>query len=138
MCGIAGWFDNHRDLRENRETLMAMSAQLRRRGPDEQGEYIKKNCALLHRRLSVIDPENGQQPMSTLYLGEKYTIVYNGELYNTEELRLELMVAGFTRLQYTRKRPEGCFSVATGSASSRCFIISITTGSSSAQRSKQS
>ena len=96
MCGIAGWFDNHRDLRENRETLMEMSAQLRRRGPDEHGEYIKKDCALLHRRLSVIDPENGQQPMSTLYLGEKYTIVYNGELYNTEELRLELMVAGFS------------------------------------------
>lgn len=96
MCGIAGWFDNHRDLRESKETLMEMSAQLRRRGPDEHGEYIKKDCALLHRRLSVIDPENGQQPMSTLYLGEKYTIVYNGELYNTEELRLELMVAGFS------------------------------------------
>lgn len=96
MCGIAGWFDNHRDLREKKETLMEMSAQLRRRGPDEHGEYIKKDCALLHRRLSVIDPENGQQPMSTLYLGEKYTIVYNGELYNTEELRLELMVAGFS------------------------------------------
>ena len=96
MCGIAGWFDNHRDLREMKDTLGEMSAQLRRRGPDEHGEYIKQNCALLHRRLAVIDPENGQQPMSTLYLGEKYTIVYNGELYNTEELRLELMVAGFS------------------------------------------
>ena len=96
MCGIAGWFDNHKDLREQRETLAEMSSQLRRRGPDEHGEYIKRNCALLHRRLAVIDPENGQQPMSTLYLGEKYTIVYNGELYNTEELRLELMVAGFS------------------------------------------
>lgn len=96
MCGIAGWFDKHRDLRDERPTLAAMSSELRRRGPDEQGEYIKKDCALLHRRLAVIDPENGQQPMSTLYEGEKYTIVYNGELYNTEELRLELMAAGFS------------------------------------------
>lgn len=96
MCGIAGWLDNRTDLREHRDVLVDMSAQLRRRGPDEHGEYIKQHCALLHRRLSVIDPENGQQPMSTLYLGEKYTIVYNGELYNTEELRLELIAAGFS------------------------------------------
>lgn len=95
MCGIAGWFDNHQDMREKRELLAAMSEELRRRGPDEHGEYIRRNCALLHRRLSVIDPENGQQPMSTLYLGEKYTIVYNGELYNTDELRRELITAGF-------------------------------------------
>ena len=96
MCGIAGWFDNHQEISEKQEELRAMSAELRRRGPDEHGEYIKRHCALLHRRLSVIDPEFGQQPMSTLYLGEKYTIVYNGELYNTDDLRLELMVAGFS------------------------------------------
>ena len=96
MCGIAGWFDSRLDLTEKQDILEAMSAELRRRGPDEHGAYIKQNCALLHRRLSVIDPENGQQPMSTLYLGEKYTIVYNGELYNTDDLRLELMVAGFS------------------------------------------
>ena len=96
MCGIAGWFDNHQDISEKQKELAAMSAELRRRGPDEHGEYCRRHCALLHRRLSVIDPENGQQPMSTLYLGEKYTIVYNGELYNADDLRLELMVAGFS------------------------------------------
>ncbi len=96
MCGIAGWFDNRLDMREKERELSAMSAELRRRGPDEHGEYIRRGYALLHRRLSVIDPELGQQPMSTLYLGEKYTIVYNGELYNTDDLRLELMVAGFS------------------------------------------
>ncbi len=95
MCGIAGWFDNHHDFREMRDVLGEMSAQLRRRGPDEHGEYIRRHCALLHRRLAVIDRENGQQPMSTLYLGEKFTIVYNGELYNTDELRRELVEAGF-------------------------------------------
>ncbi len=95
MCGIAGWLDKERDLSANHALLMNMSETLRRRGPDEHGEYIRRHAALLHRRLSVIDPENGQQPMSTLYEGEKYTIVYNGELYNTEELREELRAAGF-------------------------------------------
>ncbi len=95
MCGIAGWLDSERSLYDENEKLREMSRCLRRRGPDEHGEYIRRNAALLHRRLSVIDPQYGQQPMSTLYEGEKYTIVYNGELYNTEELRDELKAAGF-------------------------------------------
>lgn len=95
MCGIAGWLDHDIDFTERSDALAAMSATLSRRGPDEHGEMIRRGAALLHRRLSVIDPENGQQPMSTLYNGEKYTIVYNGELYNTEELRERLRSAGF-------------------------------------------
>lgn len=95
MCGIAGWFDRERNIARMDSRLREMSLSLSRRGPDEHGEYIRDNIALLHRRLSVIDPENGRQPMSTLYEGEKYTIVYNGELYNTEELRSELKAAGF-------------------------------------------
>ena len=95
MCGIAGWLDHAIDMRERTVALDRMSLTLSRRGPDEHGEYIRPHAALLHRRLSVIDPENGQQPMSTLYDGEKYTIVYNGELYNTKELREELHQAGF-------------------------------------------
>ena len=95
MCGIAGWLDQTRPINEMDEVLQKMSDSLRRRGPDEHGAYIRRHAALLHRRLSVIDPENGHQPMSTLYEGEKYTIVYNGELYNTEELREELKAVGF-------------------------------------------
>ncbi|MBQ3266142.1 MAG: asparagine synthase (glutamine-hydrolyzing) [Ruminococcus sp.] len=95
MCGIAGWLDESRELNERQDELLRMSEALRHRGPDEHGAYIRRHAALLHRRLSVIDPENGQQPMSTLYEGEKYTIVYNGELYNTAELRDELKAAGF-------------------------------------------
>ena len=95
MCGIAGWLDSKTNLYEQQEKLTRMSLSLKRRGPDEHGEYIRRGAALLHRRLSVIDPQNGQQPMSTLYEGEKYTVVYNGELYNTEELRQELKAAGF-------------------------------------------
>ena len=95
MCGIAGWLDNSLDLREKTKELDAMSLALRRRGPDEHGGMIRPEAALLHRRLSVIDPENGSQPMSTLYEGEKYTIVYKGELYNTDELRERLKGVGF-------------------------------------------
>ena len=95
MCGIAGWLDNELDFYDMKGILSGMSECIRHRGPDEHGEYIRHNAALLHRRLSVIDPQNGQQPMSTLFEGEKYTIVYNGELYNTDELRHELKTAGF-------------------------------------------
>lgn len=95
MCGIAGWSDQNIEMNEQQPLLMKMSETLCRRGPDEHGEYIRRHTALLHRRLSVIDPENGRQPMSTLYEGEKYTIIYNGELYNTAELRDELREAGF-------------------------------------------
>ena len=95
MCGIAGWLDAAVEMEQKQKELQQMSQSLKQRGPDEQGAYIRRHAALLHRRLSVIDPENGQQPMSTLYEGEKYTIVYNGELYNTNELRQELRAAGF-------------------------------------------
>lgn len=95
MCGIAGWLDEAGKIDERQDELLQMSESLRRRGPDEHGAYIRRHAALLHRRLSVIDPENGQQPMSTLYEGEKYTIVYNGELYNTAELRRDLQNVGF-------------------------------------------
>ena len=95
MCGIAGWIDNNMDFNTMHGVLREMSECIKHRGPDEHGEYIRRKAALLHRRLSVIDPENGQQPMSTMYEGEKYTIIYNGELYNTDELRAELKDAGF-------------------------------------------
>ena len=95
MCGIAGWLDNSLDFYNMTEILGRMSQSIKRRGPDEHGEYIRRGAVLLHRRLSVIDPENGQQPMSTLYNGEKYTVIYNGELYNADELRAQLKAAGF-------------------------------------------
>ncbi len=94
MCGIAGWLDDTIDLRNKESELKMMSESLKRRGPNEQGEYIKHDVALLHRRLSVIDIENGKQPMMLEFKGEKYIIVYNGELYNTEELREELKSLG--------------------------------------------
>lgn len=95
MCGIAGITTTEFDVRNMRAELRAMSDSLRRRGPDAKGEYIKQDVALLHRRLCVIDPEGGAQPMSTLYNGEKFTLIYNGELYNADALREELTEKGY-------------------------------------------
>lgn len=95
MCGIAGWIERDCKISERSEKLNNMSLTLERRGPDENGLYINGDLALIHRRLSVIDRENGKQPMATRYGGVTYVIVYNGELYNTAELREELRADGF-------------------------------------------
>jgi asparagine synthase (glutamine-hydrolysing) len=95
MCGIAGLFDKNQDLTQNLKVLSDMSKTLVRRGPDENGVYIDHNVALLHRRLVVIDKENGKQPMICGHKNEKYVIVYNGELYNTDELRENLKSKGY-------------------------------------------
>ena len=95
MCGIAGVVSKNKDLSENIKMLSDMSKTLSRRGPDENGIFIDHNTALIHRRLVVIDKKNGKQPMICGMNREKYVIVYNGELYNTEELRNELKRRGY-------------------------------------------
>lgn len=91
MCGIAGILSDSIDLRNEKECIFKISRSLRMRGPDAKGEYILPDAALIHRRLAVIDVENGAQPMRF----GKYTIVYNGELYNTAEVRRELESLGY-------------------------------------------
>ena len=72
-----------------------MVKSLERRGPDEEDIYMKEDVNLGHRRLSVVDIENGKQPMSCKYNDVTYTIVYNGQIYNTEEIRNVLSYNGF-------------------------------------------
>ncbi len=91
MCGIAGILTESIDLREEKPMIENISKTLKMRGPDAEGEYVTADTALIHRRLSVIDVENGSQPMRF----GKYIIVYNGELYNTEEIRNELKSFGY-------------------------------------------
>ena len=90
MCGIAGMVG----LTAEEWVLEKMLKTMARRGPDGQGVYMDKNCTLLHTRLAIIDPEGGKQPMLLTWSGETYVISYNGELYNTEQLRQMLMQAG--------------------------------------------
>ncbi|MBR3149964.1 MAG: asparagine synthase (glutamine-hydrolyzing) [Eubacterium sp.] len=91
MCGIAGILSDSIDLRSEKECIFKISRSLRMRGPDAKGEYVTRDAALIHRRLAVIDVENGSQPMRF----GKYVIVYNGELYNTAEVRRELEAHGY-------------------------------------------
>lgn len=95
MCGIAGWIEKEMDMSKNMSVLNRMSQTLDRRGPDENGIYVNRDTALIHRRLVVIDRENGKQPMAVNHNGTIYVIVYNGELYNTDSLREELKADGF-------------------------------------------
>lgn len=90
MCAIAGILD----LPVSRLTSDNMLLTMRRRGPDSTGYFQKQGCTLLHARLAVIDPLGGAQPMTWCRGDETYTIVYNGELYNTWELRDELIKCG--------------------------------------------
>ncbi len=95
MCGFCGMCSREQDLRRSTSLLEKMQKTLIRRGPDQKGQLITEpHCALAHQRLSVIDVEYGRQPMTRSMHGETYTIVYNGELYNTKELRVRLMDEG--------------------------------------------
>ncbi len=95
MCGIAGWISSNENMCEKRDILENMSRTLKKRGPDEDGIYIEKTAALIHRRLAVVDIEHGKQPMIFKQGNEEYVLVYNGELYNTKEVREELIKDGF-------------------------------------------
>ena len=94
MCGIAGVISFTDALQTQERIFDRMQGTLRRRGPDAQGKFLSEHAALLHTRLSVMDPENGAQPMHFSNGEEIFTIVYNGELYNTPEIREELRRAG--------------------------------------------
>lgn len=98
MCGIAGVISLADALAVQQRDLERMQNAIRRRGPDQDGLFLSEHAALIHTRLAVIDPENGRQPMTagSLRREETCTLVYNGELYNTPELRQELQRAGFT------------------------------------------
>ena len=74
--------------------IAQMNRSLAHRGPDDSGIFQDETVCLAHNRLSVMDPSRGKQPMSAVYFGRQYTIIYNGEIYNTDELKRELTARG--------------------------------------------
>lgn len=100
MCGIAGFYHREKNYEENeahyRSLLSAMHRELWRRGPDDAGTCLTKHCGLSHSRLSIIDIGGGHQPMVRTAGGRTCMIVYNGELYNGNELRELLKERGWT------------------------------------------
>jgi asparagine synthase (glutamine-hydrolysing) len=96
MCGIAGIANLKQDIRKYKDVLYTMTCALENRGPDEEGYFFSDtgNILLGHRRLSIIDIEGGKQPMTRKYKDSLYTIIYNGQLYNSKELRRDLKLKG--------------------------------------------
>lgn len=92
MCSICGEIDFSGAT--SPDALREMSSTLVHRGPDASGDFCDSYVTLCHNRLAVVDVENGAQPMTVIYGNKKYTIVYNGEIYNARELRHELEKCG--------------------------------------------
>ena len=99
MCGIAGYinfsdnFLKKRDL--NKNIAQNMCNTLTPRGPDADGFWMGEHAVFSHKRLAVIDPAGGAQPMRRVVGGYEFVITYNGELYNTNELRDTLIQYGY-------------------------------------------
>ncbi len=99
MCGIAGFFSTDREYTKNidyyTKILTDMKDSLIPRGPDGNGILLYNRCGLAHTRLSIIDLKDGAQPMKREIAGYPYAVVYNGELYNTKELKDDLVTKGW-------------------------------------------
>ena len=90
MCGFVGYINKEKDKKEN---IKKMADLIAHRGPDSEGYYCDENIALGFRRLSIIDLNGGSQP---IYNKDKTkVIVFNGEIYNYQELKKELVKKGY-------------------------------------------
>ena len=98
MCGIAGFCNPFTEYANEegkwRGILEKMNQVQKRRGPDDEGTYLNKGCGLAHVRLSIIDLVTGHQPMIKKAASRECAIVYNGEIYNMNELKKELQNKG--------------------------------------------
>ncbi|MGG3573362.1 asparagine synthase (glutamine-hydrolyzing) [Bacillus gobiensis] len=94
MCGITGWVDFKKEISHETSIIEDMADTLSLRGPDESNVWGRPHVLFGHKRLAVVDLIGGRQPMRSVHKQEEYTIIYNGELYNTEDLRKELIQRG--------------------------------------------
>ncbi|WP_312701022.1 asparagine synthase (glutamine-hydrolyzing) [Sedimentibacter sp.] len=94
MCGIAGWVNTNISFSDEISIMEKMTETLKERGPDDCGYFKSENALFGHRRLTIVDPEGGKQPMERNVGERRYVMVYNGELYNTDEVRDELKLKG--------------------------------------------
>ncbi|MBO5488663.1 MAG: asparagine synthase (glutamine-hydrolyzing) [Eubacterium sp.] len=98
MCGIAGFYNPKATYLSNRtyynQILDKMKQALRHRGPDQQGSLLFDSCGIAHTRLSILDLKRGTQPMTRCVEGNRFHIVYNGEIYNLDLIRSDLKSFG--------------------------------------------
>ncbi|WP_181349174.1 asparagine synthase (glutamine-hydrolyzing) [Thalassobacillus sp. CUG 92003] len=95
MCGIVGWIGSTYAQDDKAAMLYKMAMTLEHRGPDEYNNWTDGEASFGHQRLIVVDPAGGRQPMSRQKGNDTYTICYNGELYNTEDIRRLLQARGW-------------------------------------------
>jgi asparagine synthase (glutamine-hydrolysing) len=101
MCGLIGWINTQRNISTEKYIMEKMTSTLSKRGPDSYGIYSSQYALLGHRRLTVVDPDGGGQPMIKTVGDNIYVIIYNGELYNTDEIRDKLKARGHMFRSYS-------------------------------------
>src|SRR5512132_3607614 len=92
MCGIAGYIDAAEPRETRNEAVLRMCAAMRHRGPDDQGVVALGPITLGMRRLAIFDLAHGRQPMRSR--DGRFTLVFNGAIYNFRSLRSELEADG--------------------------------------------
>jgi asparagine synthase (glutamine-hydrolysing) len=92
MCGICGKLEFHPEAKVAPNLVKQMADAIVHRGPDDEGYYVKGQIGLGFRRLSIIDLSGGQQPLANE--NDTIWIIFNGEIYNYQELRAELISKG--------------------------------------------
>lgn len=93
MCGICGYVS--KDKIKNNDTIVTMVETLTPRNTNNNGVYIRSNVALGHTQLDIRNIDGEKQPMTIEYNNRKYTIVYNGKIYNIEEITKKLTERGY-------------------------------------------
>lgn len=102
MCGFVGFANlKHITTDKDFDILKNMTSAITHRGPDEGMFFSDEHVNLGHRRLVILDAENGKQPMSFTYDDVTYSMVYNGQLYNSKNIRMDLISLGYTFCGYS-------------------------------------
>ncbi|OON96438.1 MAG: asparagine synthase (glutamine-hydrolyzing) [Epulopiscium sp. Nele67-Bin005] len=99
MCGFCGLVDSKLENKEKEAVLTNMMNQIIHRGPDSDGQYIDDNVGLGFRRLSIIDLEEGAQPLYNT--DKRYVLTFNGEIYNYQNIRQKLIEKGYVFKTHT-------------------------------------
>lgn len=119
MCGIVGLLDDSTSVEYRRSIVRNMAASVRHRGPDGDGEYVDGPLAIGHRRLAIIDRSaTGDQPMTSR--SGRWTVSFNGEIYNHRELRSELAGTVFRGQSDTESLIEAIDALGLEQALQRC------------------
>ena len=100
MCGIAGFYNPHRNYSEEETRystiLKELASSLNHRGTDDSGTFLTEHAGLSHGLLSVNEPEENRQPTTKEIAGNFFAALLNGELYNAKELKTELKQLGYS------------------------------------------